>query len=812
MKIAVAAPSGVPFVLGGAERLWNGLVTAINADTPHDAELIKLPTRELDLPNLMSSYRAFHALDLSHFDLVVTSKYPAWMVKHPNHVIYLVHTLRGLYDTYHLTGLPTSVGRSDGPVRDLASFLEGATEVTDPDEIFGRFEEALAGLGPRHPAFRFPGPLARLLVHRLDAIGKAPTRIRRYLAISSTVAKRANYFPRGVAVDAVHPPSDLPGLHGGRHDYFFTASRLDKPKRVDMLIEAMRMVRASVPLLIAGIGPDEGRLKELARGDPRVRFLGFVSDAQLADLYANALAVPFVPLDEDFGLIAHEAMLAGTPILTCDDSGGPTELVVNGINGVVTEGSPVAIGEALQRLGTNPGWAVELGAQATRRAAEVTWERVVNRILGRSPDDVAKQPTPRGGHRSGGKPRLVVLSTFPVFPMRGGGQVRCSFLYSALAPWFDVTIVSIGRASDASMTRELAPGVRETTVPKSAEHEAAERALEEQAGTAVTDIAASMFIGRNPPYLDALRSEAQGATAILLAHPFLITAAELSADQLPIVYDAHNAEFSLKASVYAGARIADELMCAVEAVEGAAVSKARLISCCSDEDTTLLATHYRHSSERFVVIPNGVDIRSSTFTDARCRSVHRSRWLSTMLDGLLPGRLPEHVAVFVASWHPPNIEAAHRVLHFAAETPDVLYLLVGSHTNALRGPLPANVITLGEVSHLVKSSILSMADVALNPMLQGSGTNLKIVDYAAAGVPIVSTPFGVRGTRLQSGAHVTLRAIHAFPSAIRWVLDNPVSARAMATRAREVVERDLDWQTLGDRFARATLDAVLQNG
>jgi len=125
----------------------------------------------------------------------------------------------------------------------------------------------------------------------------------------------------------------------------------------------------------------------------------------------------------------------------------------------------------------------------------------------------------RSGSRSG-KPKLVVLSTFPVFPMRGGGQVRCSFLYSALAPRFEVGIVSIARPGDLGMTRELAPGVREITVSKAPDHEAAEHALEQRAGTAVTDVAASMFVSRNPPYLDAVAREARGAAAVLLRTHF----------------------------------------------------------------------------------------------------------------------------------------------------------------------------------------------------------------------------------------------------------------------------------------------------
>jgi hypothetical protein len=119
MRVAIVAPSPVPFSPGGAERVWSGLLQAINEGTPHDAELIKLPVRERTLAALVEGYAAFARLDLSHFDMVVSGKYPAWMVAHPHHVVYVLHRLRGLYDTYHLTGAPERVDLRDPDLRAL---------------------------------------------------------------------------------------------------------------------------------------------------------------------------------------------------------------------------------------------------------------------------------------------------------------------------------------------------------------------------------------------------------------------------------------------------------------------------------------------------------------------------------------------------------------------------------------------------------------------------------------------------------------------------------------------------------------------
>ncbi|MEO8508171.1 MAG: glycosyltransferase, partial [Betaproteobacteria bacterium] len=91
MKIGIVAPSPVPFMQGGAERLWWNLVGHLNVHTGHQAELLKLPSPEHDLPALLASYEAFAGLDTTQFDLVITGKYPAWMVAHPRHVCYMLH-------------------------------------------------------------------------------------------------------------------------------------------------------------------------------------------------------------------------------------------------------------------------------------------------------------------------------------------------------------------------------------------------------------------------------------------------------------------------------------------------------------------------------------------------------------------------------------------------------------------------------------------------------------------------------------------------------------------------------------------------
>jgi glycosyltransferase involved in cell wall biosynthesis len=114
----------------------------------------------------------------------------------------------------------------------------------------------------------------------------------------------------------------------------------------------------------------------------RVVFAGTPASDALIDLYAGALAVIYVPFDEDYGYVTLEAFLSAKPVLTATDSGGTLEFVVDGDNGLVCPPDPAAIGAALSRLAADRQRAARLGQAGLARARMVTWDGVVERLVG----------------------------------------------------------------------------------------------------------------------------------------------------------------------------------------------------------------------------------------------------------------------------------------------------------------------------------------------------------------------------------------------------------------------------------------------
>ncbi|MGB9184462.1 MAG: glycosyltransferase family 4 protein [Solirubrobacteraceae bacterium] len=381
MDIAIVAPSPVPLAIGGAENLWWGLLEHLNRHTPHHADLIKLPTPERDFWEIVDSYRRWSELDVSGYDVVISGKYPAWMVAHPRHICYLLHPLRGLYDTYP-SGLPHRCATDHPEVKRLVELLD--TVPVGRDQLAACFAslEALRTRDDVPPElFALPGPLIRQVVHCLDRIGRGDGSVVRSVAMSKTVALRPGYFADPERVPVAHPPTGLRGLHPGRGRYVFTVSRLDAPKRIDLVIRAMAHVTRPLALRIAGTGPAEAELRELAASDPRISFDGFLNDAELVDAYAGATAVVFAPDREDFGYVTLEAMLSAKPVITTTDAGGPTELVRDGVSGLVTEPEPAALGAAIDRLASSPRLARRLGRVGAKDALAVNWPTVVATLL-----------------------------------------------------------------------------------------------------------------------------------------------------------------------------------------------------------------------------------------------------------------------------------------------------------------------------------------------------------------------------------------------------------------------------------------------
>ena len=340
MRVAVCRPQ-VPFARGGAEIFTDRLVDELRA-RGHEADLVSVPFKWYPGTRVLTQAFLWRMLDLDEadgqrIDLVVATKFPSYLVRHRDKRVWLVHQFRQAYE------------------------LDGTA--------LGQFDDS-----PEERAIRRK-------IQALDrvALGEAS----RLFAISGNVARRVESSTGLKAEVLSHPPQALEYRCDDYGDFVLSVNRLDRAKRIDLLLEAAAR-DGSLEVVIAGDGPDRERLERLAqdRGlDGRARFTGRITESELADLYARCLAVYYAPVDEDYGMVPLEAFLSEKPVLTTTDAGGPLEVVSDGSTGLVVTPDAAEIARALGWLREHRDEAASYGRAGKAIASEVTWDRAIARLL-----------------------------------------------------------------------------------------------------------------------------------------------------------------------------------------------------------------------------------------------------------------------------------------------------------------------------------------------------------------------------------------------------------------------------------------------
>ncbi len=341
-RTVVVAATQVPFQRGGAEWHAAALSRQLVA-RGFRAEVVQLPFQWDPREEVVKGALAWRLLDLSRaggvpIDLVIGTRFPSYVVRHPNKVVWLFHQFRQAYDL-HDAGI-------DG----------------FPDTIEGRalHEQVVA----------------------LDT--QALKECRRIFTTSENNAGRLRRY-NGLGADVLRLPlEDAAAYRSEAYEpYVLSVGRLETLKRTDLLVRAVAHLPPGSRAVVVGEGTQRPALEQLAHAGgvaDRVTFRGYVDDAELRRLYARASAVFYAPWDEDYGLVTLEAFHSRKPVLTTTDAGGPLEFVQDGATGVVTDPVPEAIARGLARLLESPALAQQLGEAAAASIRTISWDNVVDRL------------------------------------------------------------------------------------------------------------------------------------------------------------------------------------------------------------------------------------------------------------------------------------------------------------------------------------------------------------------------------------------------------------------------------------------------
>lgn len=354
---------------GGAERVFQAIVEMFPSAPIYtllaDRQIIAkhFPERDIRvswlsrLPSFLKKrYRFFlpffpvaaESFDLRDFDVVISSS-GAWskgIVTRLNtkHIAYLHSPMRYVWD-YHNQYLDelSPYGKSRIFTRMLLSYLRvwdrQAAERPDVLLVNSRFTQA---------------------------------RVKKYYRRESEVI-----YPGAMELYKKTPHLFSENMKNVLRKHFLVVSRLTRSKKIICVIEAFN--KLGFPLIIVGDGPERAALEKMAAKN--IRFVGFVEDSQLAKLYAEARAVIF-PAEEDFGMVAVEALSFGTPVIAYE-YGGIQEIVTAGKAGELFHAqTPEVIAEGVRRFLTREGqYDEEAMRQSVVHLTKVRFQEEIKKIV-----------------------------------------------------------------------------------------------------------------------------------------------------------------------------------------------------------------------------------------------------------------------------------------------------------------------------------------------------------------------------------------------------------------------------------------------
>jgi glycosyltransferase involved in cell wall biosynthesis len=343
MKIALCS-SLVPFINGGYRNIIEWLQLVLE-EQDHQVEIVYLP--EVDSPDMLfQQMMAFRWVDLEMADRIICFRPQSHLIPHRHKIVWFIHHIREFYDLW------------DSPYRGF------------PDNL-------------KHRGIR----------DALQNIDDAGLREAKSIFTNSRiVSDRLKKF-NNIDTEVLYPPVFRPErFHcAGLNDEIVCICRMEHHKRQHLLIEAMKHTKTPVRLRLSGASSNTNYPRDLSR---RISELGlddriildnyWISESAKVEQFAHCLAAAYIPFNEDsYGYPSIEASHSSKPILTTFDSGGVLELVQDGANGYITESSPEALAEAMDRLYLDRIKTEVMGRNSYNRLTElnISWSNVLEKLL-----------------------------------------------------------------------------------------------------------------------------------------------------------------------------------------------------------------------------------------------------------------------------------------------------------------------------------------------------------------------------------------------------------------------------------------------
>jgi len=378
--------------------------------------------------------------------------------------------------------------------------------------------------------------------------------------------------------------------------------------------------------------------------------------------------------------------------------------------------------------------------------------------------------------------RIVDISAYFVYPPMSGGQARIFGFNTAMSRYakieqFSFTPVIMRRktfAHNKNYSEHIYPSLLYTS------------------GVVLLKIFGILnydfiipFIFRFKRMPGQLKEALQNADLVQVEHPWLLCWIAKHTNK-PVVLVEHNVEYELQKDFFKGSIFQECIVKSIVKTEKNAIEKAKMVFSMCKEDKEKLSRMYRIEKNKLFIVPNGVLLSNYTLKLSK-EEARRKLGL----------RKNSNIVLFVGAKHPPNDEATRFIEKILApKLPEMLFLIVG---NVRKRKTVKNVVCTSRVNDLLP--YYRAADLVINPVMSGSGTNLKMFSYFADGLPVVTTKKGLRGIEATPGKDVLVSDTNNFSISIVTLINDKHLQANLHRNSKRIAEK-YDWAIITSKAVK----------
>lgn len=395
------------------------------------------------------------------------------------------------------------------------------------------------------------------------------------------------------------------------------------------------------------------------------------------------------------------------------------------------------------------------------------------------------------------RPHLTAVNHYNVYPFNHGGSLGIRGLYKGLSEWFDVSIVTF-------VTQDMYP--EETYISKhikvipivlpekliEMQYELYDKYGMSDDTFVDSSPAVIRWYHKFPEIVERIREIAEDSIVVLAEHVFTWNLVKTACPEKHLWYRSNNVEYDYKRTTYDAIGCPQDLLNEVFDVEK---------ECCTECERILAVSQLE--VDRFMELYDFPESYRKKFMD-----IH-SGYDTDNLQAVLPVNRERAFSqyafsgIFIASDTPNSRRAADHCVELARACPKIMIVLMGSIRNAYKNvQLPDNILLTGIATDEEKIYYLQRCDFALNLLEGGAGINVKMFEYFAYGIPVITTAYGARGIEINAGEDCIVTTPEIFVEDIKDFCALPIAERnRIAKNALTLLHEKYSWRNIGHRIA-----------